>query len=83
MTRSHFLCLWTDECITVDGMDEQFIMTVQSQSHISYANLNSSSTQRSQEEFIFSIATVIFIIIFYLKFLSGKYLISSYCQINH
>lgn len=83
MTRSHFLRLWTDEYITVDGMDEQFIMTVQSHSHISYANLNSSSTQRSQEEFIFSIATVIFIIIFYFKFLSGKYLIPSDCQINH
>lgn len=60
MTRSHFLRLWTAEYITVEGMDEQFIMTIQSQSHISYSNLNKSSTQKEQEEFIFSIATVIF-----------------------
>lgn len=60
MTRSHFLLLWTSEYITIDGMDEHLIMTVQSQSHISYSNLNRSSTQKSQEEFIFSIATVIF-----------------------
>ncbi|CAH1731132.1 uncharacterized protein LOC114130279 isoform X2 [Aphis gossypii] len=57
MTRSHFLRLWTSEYITIDGMDEQLIMTVHSQSHISYSNLNRSSTQRAQEEFIFSIAT--------------------------
>jgi len=60
MTRSHFLRLWTSEYITIDGMDEHLIMTIQSQSHISYSNLNRSSTQRAQEEFIFSIATVIF-----------------------
>lgn len=60
MTRSHFLRLWTSEYITIDGMDEHLIMTVQSQSHISYSNLNRSSTQRAQEEFIFSLATVIF-----------------------
>lgn len=60
MTRSHFLRLWTAEYITVEGMEEQFIMTIQSQSHISYSNLNKSSTQKAQEEFIFSIATVIF-----------------------
>lgn len=70
MTRSHFLRLWTDEYITIDGMDEQFIMTIQSQSHISYANLNGSSTQRSQEEFIFSIATVIFLFTFIPKICS-------------
>lgn len=57
MTRSHFLRLWTSEYITIDGMDEHLIMTIQSQSHISYSNLNRSSTQRAQEEFIFSIAT--------------------------
>jgi len=62
MTRSHFLRLWTSEYITVDGMDEQLIMTIQSQSHVSYSNLNRSSTQRAQEEFIFSIATVIFLL---------------------
>lgn len=62
MTRSHFLRLWTSEYITIDGMDEQLIMTVHSQSHISYSNLNKSSTQRAQEEFIFSIATVIFLL---------------------
>lgn len=61
LTRSHFLRLWTSEYITIDGMDEQLIMTVHSQSHISYSNLNRSSTQRAQEEFIFSIATVIFL----------------------
>lgn len=61
MTRSHFLRLWTDEYITIEGMDEQFVMTIQSQSHISYSNLNKSSTQKAQEEFIFSIATVIYL----------------------
>lgn len=60
MTRSHFLRLWTSDYITIDGMDEQFIMTVQSQSHISFSNLNNKSTQKAQEEFIFSIATVVY-----------------------
>lgn len=60
LTRSHFLRLsTTNESIVVDGMDEQFIMTVHSTRHISYSNLNGSSTQKEQEEFIFSIATVI------------------------
>lgn len=48
-------------------MEEQLIMTVQSQSHISYSNLNNTSTQKSQEEFIFSIAKVIFSFIILLK----------------
>lgn len=60
ITRSHFLRLWTTDSIVVDGMDEQFIMTVHSSRHISYSNLNASSIQKAQEEFIFSIATVIF-----------------------
>lgn len=59
LTRSHLLCLWSSEYITIEGMEEQFIMTVQSNSHISYSNLNGSSNQGVQEEFIFSIATVI------------------------
>lgn len=64
MTRAHFLRLWTSDYITIEGMDEHFIMTAQSHSHISYSNLNSSSTQLCREEFIFSIATVIkFVII--------------------
>lgn len=61
MTRCHFIRLWSAGYITIDGMDEQFIMTIQSQSHITYANLNRSSTQRAQEEFIFSIANVIYL----------------------
>jgi len=61
MTRSHFLCLWTTDSITIDGMNEHLIMTIQSQSHISFSNLNRSSSQRTQEEFIFGIATVIFL----------------------
>lgn len=68
MTRSHFLRMWTAEYITIEGMDEQFIMTVQSQSHISFSNLNKSSTQKAQEEFIFSIATVIFLFNIYTIF---------------
>lgn len=59
INRSHFLRLWTTDSIIVDGMEEQFIMTVHSTRHISYSNLNASSTQKAQEEFIFSIATVI------------------------
>ncbi|VVC27145.1 Hypothetical protein CINCED_3A011748 [Cinara cedri] len=57
LTVSHFLRMWGSEYIVIEGMDEQFIMTVQSQSHISFSNLNMTSTQKSQEEFIFSIAT--------------------------
>lgn len=61
MTRCHFIRLWSADYITIDGMDEQLIMTIQSQSHITYANLNRSSTQGAQEEFIFSIANVIYL----------------------
>ncbi|XP_050530011.1 uncharacterized protein LOC126899296 isoform X2 [Daktulosphaira vitifoliae] len=57
ITRAHFLRLWTSDYITIDGMDEQFIMTIQSQSHISFSNLNAISSQKIKEEFIFSIAT--------------------------
>ncbi|XP_025196284.1 uncharacterized protein LOC112595343 [Melanaphis sacchari] len=57
MNRSHFSHMWLPDNITVDGMDEQFIMTVHSENYISYSNLNRSSTQKAQEEFIFSIAT--------------------------
>jgi len=60
MTRAHFMCLWRTDCIIVDGMEEHFIMTIHSQNHISYSNLNASSSQKAQEEFIFSIAIVIF-----------------------
>lgn len=67
LTVSHFLPMWGSDYIVIEGMDEQFIMTVQSQSHISYSNLNRSSTQKSQEEFIFSIATVIFLFIIFFK----------------
>lgn len=62
MTRAHFLSLWTTEYITIDGMNEHLIMTIQSQSHISYSNMNRSSSQRAYEEFIFGIATVIFLV---------------------
>jgi len=62
MTRAHFLCMWTSESITIDGMNEHLIMTIQSQSHISYSNMNRSSSQRAHEEFVFGIATVIFLV---------------------
>jgi len=57
MTRAHFLRFWAADYITIEGMDEHFIMTIQSHSHISFSNLNKSSTQLCREEFIFSIAT--------------------------
>ncbi|XP_050426434.1 uncharacterized protein LOC126836822 [Adelges cooleyi] len=57
ITRSHFLNIFKFEPITVDGLDEQFIMTIHSKNHISFSNLNGSSTQQMKEEFIFSIAT--------------------------
>lgn len=68
LTIAHFLRIWGEEYIVIEGMDEQFIMTVQSLSHISYANLNQTSTQRSLEEFIFSIATVIIVFIIFFNF---------------
>lgn len=60
LNRSHFLHLWTINNYDIDGMDEEFIMTVHSDDHISYLEINENSPQKTQEEFIFTIATVIY-----------------------
>lgn len=59
MTRAYFIVLWEYEYYTIEGMDEHFIMTIHSPHHISYSNMNASSSQKSEQEFIFCIATVI------------------------
>lgn len=67
MTRAHFFRLWPNDQLTIDGMEEHFIMTVHSHYHISYSNMNFNSTQSAQEEFIFSIATVNLFLLLYIS----------------
>lgn len=57
ITRSHFHHLLNHN-ITINGINELFIMTIHSKSHITYSKLNSTSSPTTQEEFIFCIASV-------------------------
>lgn len=78
LTRSHFLHFLrlcpAEE--SVNGMYYRFIMTTQSIHYITAININRSSSQQTQEEFIFSIATVNIIIILFLKNVCTLYLLT-------